>query len=214
MDVVFRKDAINKGLSRYYTGVKCKHGHDCERYTSGGQCVTCVKISSKKTPEKRAKESKRAKERYHSDPKYRERVSINSKKSFKKHIEERKKYKAEYRKSNMSKIKAQTRKDTLRQKEKYNEDSEYRNKKLEQCKKSYFNNHEKSLKIRDEYRKNNRDELRESSRENTNTLSDRYIRQRLSQRSLLSSKDIPQTLIDAKRAELKLKRKLKNEQTK
>jgi hypothetical protein len=29
------------GLKRFYTGERCKHGHDCERYVSNALCVDC-----------------------------------------------------------------------------------------------------------------------------------------------------------------------------
>lgn len=32
MEIITRLDAAKAGLKRYYTGKKCKHGHDSERY--------------------------------------------------------------------------------------------------------------------------------------------------------------------------------------
>lgn len=40
-----RKEAISNGLSRYFTGKPCKHGHVAERYVCGG-CVECVTTSA------------------------------------------------------------------------------------------------------------------------------------------------------------------------
>jgi hypothetical protein len=34
--------AAKAGLKRYYTGKKCKHGHDSERYVYNGHCVECA----------------------------------------------------------------------------------------------------------------------------------------------------------------------------
>lgn len=41
MECISRKDAIQKGLSKYYTGKPCRRGHIAERYTAGA-CVECV----------------------------------------------------------------------------------------------------------------------------------------------------------------------------
>lgn len=47
-EIVTRKDAMARGLKRYFTGKPCKHGHVDERKTSGGSCVTCVRESMRK----------------------------------------------------------------------------------------------------------------------------------------------------------------------
>ena len=41
MDIITRKEALELGLSKYYTGKPCKHGHLSERYTKSGACVEC-----------------------------------------------------------------------------------------------------------------------------------------------------------------------------
>lgn len=41
--IVKRKDAIEQGLKKFFTGNPCKYGHIDERYVSKGGCVTCVK---------------------------------------------------------------------------------------------------------------------------------------------------------------------------
>ena len=43
MDIVTRKDAKAQGLTRYFTGKPCPHGHISERMTSSGGCVACLK---------------------------------------------------------------------------------------------------------------------------------------------------------------------------
>jgi len=68
------REAFDKGLKRYYTGVPCKFGHVVERMVSNGSCVSClkdrrdklrrknyenVKEWRKRNPEKRAAQSKR-----------------------------------------------------------------------------------------------------------------------------------------------------------
>jgi hypothetical protein len=41
MEIVTRKEAARQGLTRYYTGKPCSHGHDAERYTHITRCVEC-----------------------------------------------------------------------------------------------------------------------------------------------------------------------------
>jgi len=53
MKIISRKEAKENGLTRYFTGKSCKHGHIAERFISYG-CVECAykKLS---TPEAKAK---------------------------------------------------------------------------------------------------------------------------------------------------------------
>ncbi|EJD6367785.1 hypothetical protein LHV16_17615 [Providencia rettgeri] len=46
MKIITRKEAVTNGLSRFYTGKPCRHGHDSERFTSNGVCVECSAINS------------------------------------------------------------------------------------------------------------------------------------------------------------------------
>ena len=43
-----KREATALGLTRYFTGKPCKHGHLSERYTSTGQCVECTAEQSQK----------------------------------------------------------------------------------------------------------------------------------------------------------------------
>jgi hypothetical protein len=43
MNIISRKEAIQKGLQKYYTGKPCKNGHYSERYTLGSECQACIK---------------------------------------------------------------------------------------------------------------------------------------------------------------------------
>jgi hypothetical protein len=38
MNIVTLSEAKIQGLTKYYTGVPCKHGHDTYRYTSDRSC--------------------------------------------------------------------------------------------------------------------------------------------------------------------------------
>lgn len=44
--VLRRKNALLAGKLRYYTGMMCRNGHDCQRYTSNGACVECIRPRS------------------------------------------------------------------------------------------------------------------------------------------------------------------------
>jgi len=39
--VMSRVEARTKGVTRYFTGTKCKHGHISERNTLSGACIAC-----------------------------------------------------------------------------------------------------------------------------------------------------------------------------
>lgn len=43
--IVSREEALEKGLKRYFTGVRCSKNHLCERYTSVKRCIYCDDIS-------------------------------------------------------------------------------------------------------------------------------------------------------------------------
>lgn len=61
MDVIIRGQAKAAGLKRYYTGVKCKHGHLSERFTSSGTCVTCVYTIYKRKPGRQYRSTEKSK---------------------------------------------------------------------------------------------------------------------------------------------------------
>ena len=44
LNIIGRKEAKEKGLTKYFTGESCKHGHVCERYLGNYQCVKCASI--------------------------------------------------------------------------------------------------------------------------------------------------------------------------
>lgn len=56
MEIISRKEALEKGLPRYFTGKPCKHGHVAEKISSNGTCCACHDIRvhrwQKKNPEK------------------------------------------------------------------------------------------------------------------------------------------------------------------
>ncbi|MEN3257805.1 hypothetical protein AAH678_03055 [Sodalis endosymbiont of Spalangia cameroni] len=48
MKIITRVEAAKLGLSRYYTGKPCLHGHHSERWTYNGHCVACTIESNKR----------------------------------------------------------------------------------------------------------------------------------------------------------------------
>ena len=44
MQIITRKEAKEKGLSRYFTGKPCKYGHMSERTVTGGNCIECYNL--------------------------------------------------------------------------------------------------------------------------------------------------------------------------
>ena len=64
--LVSKKEAKEKGLKRYFTGIACVNGHIAEREMDGA-CVTCRRIKNKArraTPEAKAKAREKAKKRW------------------------------------------------------------------------------------------------------------------------------------------------------
>jgi len=57
--IISRREAFIKNVSRFFTGKPCKYGHLCERQTSNGACIECLKINRKKNPEKNKERNKR-----------------------------------------------------------------------------------------------------------------------------------------------------------
>ena len=61
-EIVSRAEAKERGLTRYYTGKPCPHGHDSERRVANSACNECVKDrikAKRKTPEGWEKHTKR-----------------------------------------------------------------------------------------------------------------------------------------------------------
>lgn len=63
MQVITRKEAIAQGLSKFFTGNPCKHGHISEHWTAGG----CVECQLSKRRDKNAKRLSADWEKYKQD---------------------------------------------------------------------------------------------------------------------------------------------------
>lgn len=51
-NVMNRKDAFVRSLTKYMTGKPCKHGHVAERRTDTGNCIECQRLAGQ-TPERK-----------------------------------------------------------------------------------------------------------------------------------------------------------------
>ena len=72
--LISREEAITKGLTRYYTGEKCSHGHRAERIVSTRTCVLCHREHQLSNKVMRGREARRlakaeGKTRYFSEQK-------------------------------------------------------------------------------------------------------------------------------------------------
>lgn len=47
IETITRREALLKGLSRFYTGKLCRRGHDSPRYVRSGQCIKCQSDAQK-----------------------------------------------------------------------------------------------------------------------------------------------------------------------
>jgi hypothetical protein len=88
-DIISRKDALALGLTRYFTGTPCKHGHVSERYTENSTCVQCNLA--------------RMARRYAEKPEF---YAKKHKDYIKANPEKRQKYQADYLAANREKISA------------------------------------------------------------------------------------------------------------
>lgn len=53
MEIISRAEAKQLGLTHYFTGKPCKHGHVDKRFTGNGNCATCSDIKNSKTKDYR-----------------------------------------------------------------------------------------------------------------------------------------------------------------
>lgn len=60
MKRITQREALDFGLTRFYTGKKCIHGHDSERYTLSGECVQCNHDRARRQQQLRSEKLKAA----------------------------------------------------------------------------------------------------------------------------------------------------------
>jgi hypothetical protein len=67
--VITRQEAIDRELTRFFTGVPCRHGHVAERLVSSLRCCECHRLRKQQLRiENPAKYQEKTKAKYHSDP--------------------------------------------------------------------------------------------------------------------------------------------------
>lgn len=48
MNIISKADAKSLGLTRYFSGKPCRHGHIDERSVANGDCISCARNTSKR----------------------------------------------------------------------------------------------------------------------------------------------------------------------
>lgn len=84
MDIISRKEAKEKGLTRFFTGEPCIRGHIAERSTSGGMCRECEKLRDRARQEYKTELTRK---QYRTKPEFREKIKQRDKIQAVKHKE-------------------------------------------------------------------------------------------------------------------------------
>lgn len=147
MEIISRKEAIEKGLKYYFTGKPCKRGHFSKRLISTCQCIDCKKEYYKTNFEKLTIMQKK---RY---KKNRDKILIKCKEYRENNPEKRKEMNRKYRENNPEKIK-------IVYKRWYHNNIE---KSRASSLKWYYNNQEKCRENSLRWRNNNLERCRQNS---------------------------------------------------
>jgi len=70
MKIITREEALKRGLTRYFTGEPCKHGHMAERYTKSSNCVVCRSQTRKAQYDKDPERERQRVKRWHEENLY------------------------------------------------------------------------------------------------------------------------------------------------
>lgn len=104
MEIITRKEAMERGLNKYFTGNPCKYGHIEERYTISKGCTRCAydrgKRWAQENPEMARASSIKWKE------KNKEKIKKMTRERYAKNRDKRIKYAKEYRLNNPEKSRA------------------------------------------------------------------------------------------------------------
>lgn len=95
MDIISQEIAKQKGLVYYYTGKKCKNGHDSLRLVKGGGCRECKREYAEAYRNKN--ENKEKTKRYHKERHINTYTTEKRRKSYQKRIEKEMLYRAKKR---------------------------------------------------------------------------------------------------------------------
>lgn len=104
MQTTSRQEAVQKSMTRYYTGKPCVRGHVSERMTSTKTCVNCKNEREKNRPVKVLNEEQKKKKAIlakQSRQNFPEKHAANSKKSYLKNKKMRNDWSLQYKKERM-----------------------------------------------------------------------------------------------------------------
>lgn len=68
-EIITRKEALQRGLKRFFTGKPCQKGHLAERNVRSGACLECNRLM-KGSEKYRTMHNARLRERYATDPEF------------------------------------------------------------------------------------------------------------------------------------------------
>lgn len=103
MNLIARKEAVEKGLKFYFTGEPCKRGHVAKRYTAKSYCLECSRLSAVESQNKNPEKKRKNQSRYHE--KNKEKIKQKYHDNKKEYSERSKKYYKENKCKIISKVK-------------------------------------------------------------------------------------------------------------
>jgi 5-methylcytosine-specific restriction endonuclease McrA len=98
MEYVSRKDAIEQGKNRYFTGKPCKHGHISERHCLNHQCIKCNQTSTARWQKENKVNAAAA------SKKWRDGNKDAAKQSYEKWLSENPEYHSDWKRKNKDKV--------------------------------------------------------------------------------------------------------------
>ena len=98
MQITSRKEALNQGLTHYFTGKPCKHGHIDLRFAKDGACKTCTREKRVRLYRQNPEQSRKSSNEWKS--KNKEQVALYMKKWRHENKDHVAKYSEEYRLKN------------------------------------------------------------------------------------------------------------------
>lgn len=107
MEIISREEAIRKGLTAYFTGKPCKHGHISERLVADWKCKECKYNIVKRW---RRENPNYEKDRYHGNSENRKKKVSSAKKYYEKNKDSVNIKKAAYAKRNAEAVRERSRK--------------------------------------------------------------------------------------------------------
>lgn len=109
MQLISKKEAIQQGLSRYFTGKPCKYGHISERFVRTNNCCFCDKQKSKQYYQNNKEDQNKYRKQYYQNnekqlkqyhKQYNKQYRQNNKKQFKQYYQNNKQYHKQWHQDN------------------------------------------------------------------------------------------------------------------